>query len=169
MEKRSTAKVSPVILRSSSALRAIRKGTEKETDSPKTPFWTTVSPHDAFSAPLARSDSHQIDPSHSKLHALSWRGSMKIIARASVTLSCASRITIPLAWQRSLILCLEYPWLSQSSKRSLQGSFSGHPAEPQKESSNHESLEGCKFRIPCSFFDSGDHICFSGRIKHAPN
>ena len=28
----------------------------EETDSPKTPFWTTVSPHDAFSAPLARSD-----------------------------------------------------------------------------------------------------------------
>ena len=29
------------------------KGTE-ETDSPKTPFWTTVSPHDALPAPLAR-------------------------------------------------------------------------------------------------------------------
>ena len=28
----------------------------EETDSPKTPFWTTVSPHDAFSAPLAHSD-----------------------------------------------------------------------------------------------------------------
>ena len=27
----------------------------KETDSPKTSFWTTVSLHDAFSAPLARS------------------------------------------------------------------------------------------------------------------
>ena len=28
----------------------------EETDSPKTPFWTTVSPHDAFAAPLARSE-----------------------------------------------------------------------------------------------------------------
>ena len=28
----------------------------EETDSPKKPFWTTVSPHDAFAAPLARSD-----------------------------------------------------------------------------------------------------------------
>ena len=28
----------------------------EETDSPKTPFWTTVSPHDAFSALLARSE-----------------------------------------------------------------------------------------------------------------
>ena len=26
------------------------KGGREETDSPKTPFWTTVSPHDAFSA-----------------------------------------------------------------------------------------------------------------------
>ena len=26
----------------------------EETDSPKTPFWTTVSPHDGFAAPLAR-------------------------------------------------------------------------------------------------------------------
>ena len=32
----------------------------EETDSPKTPFWTTVSPHDAFSAPLARSESREI-------------------------------------------------------------------------------------------------------------
>ena len=32
------------------------KGSEKKTDSPKTPFWRTVSPHDAFSAPLARSE-----------------------------------------------------------------------------------------------------------------
>ena len=35
------------------------KGAEKAscggTDSPKPPFWTTVSPHDAFSAPLAHS------------------------------------------------------------------------------------------------------------------
>ena len=29
------------------------KGAREETDSPKTPFWTTVSPHDAFAAPLA--------------------------------------------------------------------------------------------------------------------
>ena len=29
---------------------------KEETDSLKTPFWTTVSPHDAFAAPLARSD-----------------------------------------------------------------------------------------------------------------
>ena len=33
-----------------------KKGGREETDSPKTPFWTTVSPHDAFAAPLARSD-----------------------------------------------------------------------------------------------------------------
>ena len=32
------------------------KGGREETDSPKTPFWTTVFPHDASSAPLARSD-----------------------------------------------------------------------------------------------------------------
>ena len=38
-------------------LRTNLKGAEKETDSPKTPFWTTVSPHDAFSAPLAHSES----------------------------------------------------------------------------------------------------------------
>ena len=30
------------------------KGGREETDSPKTPFWATVSPHDAFAAPLAR-------------------------------------------------------------------------------------------------------------------
>ena len=31
------------------------EGGKEETDSPKTPFWTTVSPHDAaFAAPLAR-------------------------------------------------------------------------------------------------------------------
>ena len=35
--------------------RANLKGAEKETDSPKTPFWTTISPHNAFSAPLAGS------------------------------------------------------------------------------------------------------------------
>ena len=29
-------------------------GSREETDSPKTPFWTTVSPHDPFAAPLAR-------------------------------------------------------------------------------------------------------------------
>ena len=33
----------------------------EETDSPKTPFWTTVSPHDAFSAPLARSEKSQFN------------------------------------------------------------------------------------------------------------
>ena len=32
-----------------------RSGGREETDSPKTPFWTTISPHDAFAAPLARS------------------------------------------------------------------------------------------------------------------
>ena len=36
------------------------KGAEKKTGlSKKTPFWTTVSPHDPFSAPLARPDSFQ--------------------------------------------------------------------------------------------------------------
>ena len=25
-------------------------------DSPKTPFWTTISPHDAFAAPLSHAD-----------------------------------------------------------------------------------------------------------------
>ena len=34
------------------------EGAEKRTDSPKAPFRTTVSPHDAFSAPLARSEDH---------------------------------------------------------------------------------------------------------------
>ena len=34
---------------------SLNKGRE-ETDSPKTPFWTTVSPHDAFAAPLAHSE-----------------------------------------------------------------------------------------------------------------
>ena len=38
----------------SSVLRANLKWGREETDSPKTPFWTTVSPHDAFAAPLAR-------------------------------------------------------------------------------------------------------------------
>ena len=32
------------------------KEAEKNTDSPTTPFWTTVSLHDAFSAPLAGSE-----------------------------------------------------------------------------------------------------------------
>ena len=42
------------------------KGSEnfsEETDSPKTPFWTTVSPHDAFYAPLA----------HPRLSAKTWQ------------------------------------------------------------------------------------------------
>ena len=46
-------------LRFSGVLRANLKGGREETDSPKTPFWTTVSPHDAFAAPLARSDQFQ--------------------------------------------------------------------------------------------------------------
>ena len=37
----------------SGVLRPNLKGAEKKADSPKTPFWTTISPHDAFSAPLA--------------------------------------------------------------------------------------------------------------------
>ena len=37
----------------------------EETDSPKTPFWTTVSPHDAFSASLAPSDNSR-DPTWEK-------------------------------------------------------------------------------------------------------
>ena len=32
------------------------QGGREETDSPKPPFWTTVSPHDAFAAPLAHSE-----------------------------------------------------------------------------------------------------------------
>ena len=32
------------------------QGGREETESPKTPFWTTVSPHDTFAAPLARSE-----------------------------------------------------------------------------------------------------------------
>ena len=43
-------------LRFSCVLRANLKGGKAETDAPKTPFWTTVSPHDAFAAPLARSE-----------------------------------------------------------------------------------------------------------------
>ena len=39
-------------LRFSGDLRANLNGAEKKTDTPKTPFWTTVSPHDAFSAPF---------------------------------------------------------------------------------------------------------------------
>ena len=35
------------------------KGGREETGSPKRPFWTTLSPHDAFSAPLARSESFE--------------------------------------------------------------------------------------------------------------
>ena len=37
--------------RSSKPLRS-----REETDSPKTPFWTTVSPHDPFAAPLTHSE-----------------------------------------------------------------------------------------------------------------
>ena len=51
-----TAQFSQLILRFSSVLRANLKRAEKKTDSPKTPFWTTISLHDAFSAPLERSD-----------------------------------------------------------------------------------------------------------------
>ena len=40
----------------SNVLRANLKRAEKKTNSPNTSFWTTVSPHDAFSAPLARSE-----------------------------------------------------------------------------------------------------------------
>ena len=43
-------------LRFSDVLRANFRGGRQETDSPETPFLTTVSLHDAFSAPLARSD-----------------------------------------------------------------------------------------------------------------
>ena len=43
-------------LRFSCVSRANLKGGREETDSPKAPFWTTVSPHDAFAAPLAHSD-----------------------------------------------------------------------------------------------------------------
>ena len=42
-----------------------RQTLREETDSPKTPFWTTISPHDPFSAPLVHphnlwgADSHR--------------------------------------------------------------------------------------------------------------
>ena len=42
-----------------SVLRVNQKGGREEMDFPKTPFWTTVSPHDAFSAPLVRSDKRE--------------------------------------------------------------------------------------------------------------
>ena len=35
-------------------LPVTKTSTFQETDSPKTPFWTTVSPYDPFAAPLAR-------------------------------------------------------------------------------------------------------------------
>ena len=39
----------------------VQKGVFGESvSSPKTPFWTTVSPHDAFAAPLAHSESSSI-------------------------------------------------------------------------------------------------------------
>ena len=62
MGKRSSKRVfleSPLRLcplKASSVLRANLKGGREEPDSPKTHYWTTVSPHNAFSAPLARSD-----------------------------------------------------------------------------------------------------------------
>ena len=37
-------------------LKSKPQGGREETDSPKTPFWITVSPHDPFAAPLARPD-----------------------------------------------------------------------------------------------------------------
>ena len=37
-------------------LEHLKMRDQRKTDSPKTPFWTAVSPHDAFSAPLAHSD-----------------------------------------------------------------------------------------------------------------
>ena len=52
-------------------LRANLKGGREETDSPKTCFWTTISPHNAFTAPLAHSElcfqvshPHRAIPSH---------------------------------------------------------------------------------------------------------
>ena len=39
-------------------------------DSPKTRFWTTVFAHDAFSAPLARSDKTSIDFTLARAYAL---------------------------------------------------------------------------------------------------
>ena len=44
-------------LKVSCVLRANLKGGRKETDSPKTPVWTTVSPQGTFAAALALSDS----------------------------------------------------------------------------------------------------------------
>ena len=49
----------PAPLRFSGPFRCFKRkpyGGREETDSPKTPFWTTVSPHDPFAAPLARPD-----------------------------------------------------------------------------------------------------------------
>ena len=53
--RRWTETYAQLSLRFSDILRANLKG-QKKKDSPQTPFWTTISPHDAFSAPLARSD-----------------------------------------------------------------------------------------------------------------
>ena len=64
-EKRLSKRVfleSPFLLCSLKVFRTFQVSEEQtlrgreETDSPKTPFWTTVSPHDAFAAPLARPD-----------------------------------------------------------------------------------------------------------------
>ena len=61
-EKRLSKRVfleSPFLLCSPKVFLKHLKGPEnfkgaEETDSPKAPFWTTVSPHDPFAAPLAR-------------------------------------------------------------------------------------------------------------------
>ena len=54
------------------------KGAKEEADSPKTPFSTTVSPHDAFAAPLARPHKSFSPPkicTHTNRKLLSPRGS----------------------------------------------------------------------------------------------
>ena len=50
------------------------KGDREETDFPKTPFWTTVSPHDPFAAPLARLQRSAIAIIHRVLQGAPPRG-----------------------------------------------------------------------------------------------
>ena len=50
------------------------QGGREETDSPKTPFWTTVSPHDPFAAPLANPEKNKaINPPTKKERTRSYR------------------------------------------------------------------------------------------------
>ena len=51
-----TATCSHLVLQCSGALRANLRGERRKRTLRKHPFWTTVFPHDAFSAPLAHSE-----------------------------------------------------------------------------------------------------------------